>query len=94
MSKTLYINGEWRSAIDGHTWDVISPADGHVVTTVAEATVADVELSISAARETFDNGDFPNWGFERRSALVAKIADLMERDLKILAKLEIGRAHV
>ena len=88
MSKTLYINGEWRSAIDGHTWDVISPADGHVVTTVAEATVADVELSISAARETFDNGDFPNWGFERRSALVAKIADLMERDLKILAKLE------
>ena len=88
MSKTLYINGQWREAIEGHTWNVISPADGHVVATVAEATGADVELAIAAARSAFDNGDFPNWGFEKRANLVSKIADLMERDLKILAKLE------
>ena len=88
MSKTLYINGQWREAIEGHTWNVISPADGHVVATVAEATGADVELAIAAARSAFDHGDFPNWGFERRANLVSKIADLMERDLKILAKLE------
>ena len=86
MSKTLYINGEWKTPVDGHTWDVISPADGHVVATVAEATGADVELAISAARKAFDAGDFPSWGFEKRSALVGKIADLMERDLNILAK--------
>ena len=88
MSKTLYINGQWCEAIDGHTWDVISPADGRVVATVAEATAADVELAIASARSAFDHGDFPNWGFERRSDLVAMIADLMERDLAILAKLE------
>lgn len=88
MSKTLYINGEWRAPVEGHTWDVISPADGHVVATVAEATVADVELAISSARNAFDHGDFPSWGFEKRAALVSKIADLMERDLRILAKLE------
>lgn len=88
MSETLYINGEWRDAVDGHTWNVISPADGHVVATVAEATTADVELAIVAARNAFDHGDFPKWGFEKRAALVSKIADLMERDLKLLAKLE------
>ena len=88
MSKTLYINGEWKSPVDGNTWDVISPADGHVVATVAEATGTDVELAITAARNAFDTGDFPSWGFEKRSALVSKIADLMERDLKILAKFE------
>ena len=88
MSKTLYINGKWTSPIEGHTWDVTSPADGHVVATVAEATVADVEVAIAAARNAFDHGDFPNWGFEKRSNLVGKIADLMERDLKVLAKLE------
>ena len=86
MSKTLYINGEWKAPVDGHTWDVISPADSHVVATVAEATGADVELAISAARTAFDLDDFPNWGFEKRSELVGKIADLMERDLNILAK--------
>ena len=88
MSNTLYINGKWSSPIAGHTWDVISPADGHLVATVAEATAADVELAIVAARQAFDSGDFPNWGFEKRAQLVGKIADLMERDLKILAKLE------
>ena len=88
MSNTLYINGKWTSPIEGHTWDVISPADGRVVATVAEATVADVEVAIAAARNAFDHGDFPNWGFEKRSNLVGKIADLMERDLKVLAKLE------
>jgi len=88
VSNTLYINGKWSSPIAGHTWDVISPADGHLVATVAEATAADVELAIVAARQAFDSGDFPNWGFEKRAHLVGKIADLMERDLKILAKLE------
>ena len=88
MSNTLYINGKWSSPVEGHTWDVISPADGHLVATVAEATAADVELAIAAARQAFDAGEFPNWGFEKRSDLVGKIADLMERDLSILAKLE------
>ena len=88
MSNTLYIDGKWTSPVEGHTWNVNSPADGHLVATVAEATNADVDLAISAARRAFDSGEFPSWGFAKRSDLVAKIADLMERDLKILAKLE------
>ena len=88
MSNTLYIDGKWTSPIEGHTWDVISPADGHLVATVAESTVADVEAAITCARNAFDHGDFPNWGFEKRANLVGKIADLMDRDLKVLAKLE------
>ncbi|MEY3729115.1 MAG: hypothetical protein RL315_730 [Actinomycetota bacterium] len=88
MSNTLYINGKWVSPEKGQTCDVISPADGHLVATVAEATGSDVELAIKAARTAFDSGEFSNWSFEKRSNLVSKIADLMERDLKILAKLE------
>ncbi|MEY2813913.1 MAG: hypothetical protein RL579_818 [Actinomycetota bacterium] len=88
MSNTLYINGKWVSPEKGQTCDVISPADGHLVATVAEATAPDVELAINAARTAFDSGEFSNWSFEKRSNIVGKIADLMERDLKILAKLE------
>jgi betaine-aldehyde dehydrogenase len=88
VSNTLYINGKWVSPEKGQTCDVISPADGHLVATVAEATAHDVELAINAARTAFDSGEFSNWSFEKRSNLVSKIADLMERDLKILAKLE------
>ena len=46
MSNTLYINGKWTSPVEGHTWNVNSPADGHLVATVAEATNADVDLAI------------------------------------------------
>ncbi len=88
MSNTLYVNGKWVSPVEGQTCDVISPADGHLVATVAEATAPDVELAIKAARTAFDSGEFTSWSFEKRSDLVSKIADLMERDLKILAKLE------
>jgi len=88
VSNTLYINGKWVSPEKGQTCDVISPADGHLVATVAEATAPDVELAINAARTAFDSGEFSNWSFEKRSNIVGKIADLMERDLKILAKLE------
>ena len=88
MSNTLYINGKWVSPEKGQTCDVISPADGHLVATVAEATAHDVELAINSARTAFDSGEFSNWSFEKRSNIVGKIADLMERDLKILAKLE------
>lgn len=88
MSNTLYINGKWVSPEKGQTCDVISPADGHLVATVAEATAPDVELAINAARTAFDSGEFSNWSFEKRSNIVGKIADLMERDLRILAKLE------
>ena len=88
MSQTLYIDGKWQAASAGHTWDVISPADGHLVCTVAEAGVVDVDRALAAARKAFDQGEFPHWSFEKRAQLVSRIADLMERDLKILAKLE------
>lgn len=88
MSNTLYIDGNWQAAKAGQTWDVSSPADGHLVCTVADAGIEDVDLALSAARKAFDHGEFPHWSFEKRSQLVAKIADLMERDLAILAKLE------
>lgn len=88
MSSTLYIDGKWSSPKEGHTFDVTSPADGQIVATVAEATIVDVDLAIAAARNAFDSGDFPQWGFSKRSEVVGVIADLMERDLGILAKLE------
>jgi betaine-aldehyde dehydrogenase len=88
MSKTLYIDGKWQASITGQTRDVISPADGHLVATVAEAGLEDVEQALASARKAFDHGEFPRWSFEKRAELVSNLADLMERDLSLLAKLE------
>ena len=88
MVATLYIDGAWRAASDGGEHDVHSPHDQRVVATVSQATEIDVLAAIAAARTTFDSGVFTSWGFAKRSALVSKIADLLERDLKAIAKKE------
>ena len=88
MAATLYIDGVWREASDGGCHDIHSPHNQNVVATVSQATEVDVLDAISAARTSFDSGVFTSWGFARRSELVSKIADLLERDLKAIAKKE------
>ena len=88
MVATLYINGAWRQASDGGAHDVHSPHDQRVVARVCQATNSDVLDAISAARESFDSGVFTSWSFNERSALVAKIADLLERDADLIARKE------
>ncbi|CAB4681746.1 MAG: aldehyde dehydrogenase family protein [Actinobacteria bacterium] len=88
MVATLFINGAWKPAADGGAHDVHSPHDQRVVATVSQATQSDVLDAISAARTSFDSGVFTSWSFKERSALVAKIADLLERDADLVARKE------
>ena len=46
----LYIDGEIRGAEGGKTYDVLGPWTGDVVTKAADASAADVEAAIAAAR--------------------------------------------
>jgi len=55
----LYINGEMRYASNGATFDNINPWTGEVVGKVADATAADVDAAIVAARRAFDETDWP-----------------------------------
>ncbi len=88
MVATLYINGLWREASDGESHDVQSPHDQSVVATVSQASQTDVLDAIAAARASFDSGVFTSWSFKERSELVAKIADLLERDADVIARKE------
>ena len=88
MVATLFIDGTWRAASDGADHEVRSPHDQSVVATVSQATQVDVLDAIGAARASFDSGLFTSWSFKARSELVAKIADLLERDTDVIARKE------
>ena len=88
MVATLYINGLWREASDGGSHDVQSPHDQSVVATVSQASQTDVLDAIAAARASFDRGVFTSWSFKERSELVARVADLLERDTDLIARKE------
>ncbi len=90
MASSIYIDGQWCSAHGGATREIRSPADGSLVAVVSEAGVEDALAAISAARGSFDSGIFSSLSWSERSALLSKVADLLERDLEILAALESG----
>lgn len=88
--KSLFIDGAWRGASDNSTREIRSPHDGSLVVVVSEACAHDAFEAIAAARASFDSAIFSSWSWAERSALVARIADLLERDAEKLAMLESG----
>jgi aldehyde dehydrogenase (NAD+) len=99
----LYIDGELRD-LDGHrSYDVIGPWTGQPVGRAADATAADVDAAIAAARRAFDTTDWAT-DKDRRVALVTKLRALFGANRERLSDLArheagaamgaVGRAHV
>ncbi len=84
----LYIAGTWREPVAGGEREIRCPADGSLVTTVAEATRADTEAAIAAARTAFDTGPWPTTAERERGALLLRVADLLEQESKDFARAE------
>ena len=87
-AATLFIDGNWVAASDGGVREIHCPADGTLVGLVSEATTADVESAIAAARAAFDGGDWPGRPAAERGDFLIRVADgLIER------KAEFARAE-
>ncbi|MGA8575190.1 MAG: aldehyde dehydrogenase family protein [Candidatus Cybelea sp.] len=74
----MYVGGTWRLASDGGTRELQNPANGGTIATVAEATVADAEAAIAAARRAFDEGPWSSLSAADRAALLFKLADAID----------------
>src|ERR1700709_445194 len=84
----LYIAAVWRHASDGGTRQLINPADGSVAATADAGTDGEARAARGAARAAFDDGAWPATPAGDRSALLDRIADLLQRDKEDLAALE------
>jgi aldehyde dehydrogenase (NAD+) len=88
----LFIDGTWRAAADGGTFEVINPADESHVGTAADATAQDVADAVGAARRAFDTTDWPVDVEFRRHCLRQLAAGLKKTgpELAEMATLEAG----
>ena len=60
-----FVNGQWVGATSGATFEVVNPATGQVVESVADLSAADCVKAIDAAEAAF-----PAWaGLTARSVL-------------------------
>jgi phenylacetaldehyde dehydrogenase len=84
---SLFINGEWVIA-SGATIDIIDPSSGQVIGQIADATDAEVDRAVAAARTAFDDGRWSGLPPMVREAMMNKLADLLEQHADELAELE------
>ena len=84
----LYIGGQWVGARAGGRREIRCPADGRPVGDVDEATAADTDRAVAAARSAFDDGTWPATGPTERGKLLLRVADLLQRDRAAIARQE------
>ncbi len=87
----LFIDGEWRKGGNGPMLDVIAPHTEETLMQYREATTADVDAAVAAARNAFDNGPWPRMSPAERGAQLRKVADLLKERLPELAEAWTGQ---
>lgn len=81
-----FIGGKWVAPTSGEYFDNISPIDGKAFAKAARGNKADIDLALDAAHVAF-----PSWSktsAATRSKLLNKIADIIEENLEMLARIE------
>jgi acyl-CoA reductase-like NAD-dependent aldehyde dehydrogenase len=82
------IDGEFRHARSGRTFDTVSPIDGRVIAAVARCEAADVDDAVAAARASFEAGIWRHVEPLQRKRVLLRFAGLIGADLERLALLE------
>jgi 4-(gamma-glutamylamino)butanal dehydrogenase len=83
-----FIDGEYRDAESGRTFDCVSPIDGKVLAKVADSGAADIDAAVSAARRAFDARVWAGLNPRARKAILLRWAALMREHLDELSLLE------
>ncbi len=81
-----YIDGQLSAPVSGKYLENYDPSRGIVYSLIPDSNQQDVEEAVNAAKSAF-----PFWSsmpVEQRSAILSRIADLVERDLDALARAE------
>ncbi len=84
----LFINNEWVTSTHDATLVVEDPSTGKEISRIVDASDADVDRAVAAARAAFDDGRWTNLPPNQRERMMNKLADLLEAHAEELAELE------
>jgi aldehyde dehydrogenase (NAD+) len=89
----LFVDGEFRPAADGTTFATINPATEEPLARVAEASAADVEAAVKAARRAYKQVWRRMPGTERAKYLyrIARVLQERAREFAVLESLDNGK---
>jgi len=85
----LFIAGKWEDAVSGARRDVIDPANGRVISTMADGGAQDIDRAVRAARSAFEVGAWREMSTNERTKILWKIGQLIDENAEELAELEV-----
>jgi betaine-aldehyde dehydrogenase len=83
---TLFVDGEWRKGASRRA--VLNPADASEICQVDEASAEDAADAVVAARAAFEAGAWTSTMLAERSAVLYRVADLLQRNRAQIARIE------
>ncbi|MBV8687467.1 MAG: aldehyde dehydrogenase family protein [Alphaproteobacteria bacterium] len=87
-APALFIDGRWIDSTHGRTLPVYDPSTGKEIAAVVDASDADVDRAVAAARRAFDDGRWSGLPPYQRERLMERLAALLEEHTPELAELE------
>jgi aldehyde dehydrogenase (NAD+) len=92
-SYGLFVDGDFVDPVEGRSFKTISPATEEVLSEVGEATAADVDLAVQAARRASTRVWSRMSGRERSKYLfrIARLLQERSRELAVLESLDNGK---
>ncbi|WP_426099843.1 MULTISPECIES: aldehyde dehydrogenase [unclassified Pseudomonas] len=94
LEGRAFIDGEYRWAASGETFDSISPVDGRFLAKVASTDEADADAAVLAARRAFESGTWRLQAPAARKRVLIRFADLIlehQEELALLETLDMGK---
>lgn len=84
----LFIDGQWVKSSHDKRVPIHDPSTAREISSMVDASDADVDRAVAAARTAFDDGRWSGLAPYARQRMIEKLADLIERDVDELAELE------
>jgi 4-(gamma-glutamylamino)butanal dehydrogenase len=90
----IFINGDFRAATSGATFDSVNPATGDLIAPVSSAGSADVDAAVASARAAFEAGSWSRDSAGHRKKVLQRLAELItehSRELALLDSIDMGK---
>jgi aldehyde dehydrogenase (NAD+) len=89
----LFIDGAFTDPGDHHQFTTLNPATGQSLATVAQASAADVDRAVAAARRSYETVWSKTSGSERAKYLfrIARLIQERSRELAVVETLDNGK---
>ena len=83
-----FVDGSFRPALSGQTFETTNPATGQVLAQIAACGPDDVDVAVAAAKAAFDDGRWSRLSPNERKHTLLRFADLLDQHAQELAVME------